>query len=122
MSSLFPWTTTDPGWGDEEHTVHLEPDRELDAVRRRWEVRTARWRAHALAESIFGEEVSVRLQGARHSGRCHFRGIVHLEVPFRDIEIHRWRERLFRACASRDPVLERVPVIYCFSPALRESG
>ena len=101
---------------DPEHTTFVDPTRELEVVRRRWEVRSAEWRAVALAEAVFGRPVRASVRGGDPAGRGFFRGLLRLEVPFRELELHRWREEVFRACAARDPVLTRVPLVYVFVP------
>jgi hypothetical protein len=68
-----------------------------------------------VAEAVFGGEVRARLSG--HSGGSPFRGLLHLDVPFRDLETHRALEAVFIACASEDPVLEQVPLIFVLGPA-----
>jgi hypothetical protein len=110
---------------DPEHTTFVDPTRDLAVVRSRWEVRSAEWRAVALAEAIFGRPVGVRLQGVRPpppraSRGIGFRGLLRLEVPFDELDLHRWRESVFQACAAEDPVLCRVPLVYVFAPAPRD--
>jgi hypothetical protein len=95
-----------PGW--------LELRREQIPARTRWERRSGQWRALALARYVFGAEASARLDGFPPRGG--FRGLLHLEVPFLDLEDHREKETLFLAMASADPVLEQVPLVYVFEP------
>lgn len=125
MSELFPRRPTGPE-GDPERTEHLDRSRELQEARARWTLGTARWRARELAETIFGGEVSVRLPAASADagagGSFPFRGLLHLDVPFRDLEAHRSRERVFLACAGADPVLSRVPFLYVFRPDPQREG
>ena len=115
MSEWLPLRRGEPAT-DPEHTTYVDPTRELASVRRRWEVRSAQWRAVALAEAVFGGTVDVRLRGGDPAGRAPFRGMLSLRVPFDDLELHRWRERVFRACAGRDELLGRVPLVYVFQP------
>ncbi len=98
-----------------EPTEHLDPllDRRLD--RHPWEVRSAQWRAWALAEEAFGNRVQVRLTG--RAGAMGFRGLLTLSVPFTGLGDHHRREALFLAWVGRDPVLTRIPLIFVFEPA-----
>lgn len=118
MSEWFPFADAGRTGHDEpEHTEYVDPTRALEETRRRWEVRSAQWRARALAEAIFGGDVRVRLQGAG-AARGLLRGMLHMDVPFDDLDVHRWRERVFRACAADDPLLARVPLVYVFRPRM----
>ena len=100
--------------GDGEEMRHVDPFLEREAARRRWPARAAAWRAAEIAELVFGGEVHVRLGGGSASGP--FRGLLHLEVPFEGMDAHSERERVFVACAGRDEVLARVPMVFVFSP------
>lgn len=82
----------------------------------RWEVRAAQWRAREIAESVFGRVTSASLVSIRPAGPM--RGLLHIEVPFRDLEIHTERERRFLAAAESDPILSQVPLVYVFGPDL----
>ena len=119
MSELFPRPLQGPEGGPEP-TEHLDRSREVRESRVRWTLGAARWRARELAETVFGGEVSVQLPDASTAvgggGRFPFRGLLHLEVPFEDLEAHRFREQVFLACAGADPVLSRVPFLYVFRP------
>lgn len=75
---------------------------------------SARWRAGALAEAIFGAGVVPRLRYAR--GAAGFQALVELEVPFRGLEAHREREGRFLGEAARDEVLSRIPTLFVFTP------
>ena len=75
---------------------------------------TARWRAGALAEAIFGAGVVPRLRYAR--GASGFQALVELQVPFRCLESHREREGRFLWEAGRDEVLARIPTLFVFTP------
>jgi hypothetical protein len=96
------------------HAGWWEIRRETIPGRTRWERRAGQWRAVDLAREVFGEGAAGRLEGFPPRGG--FKGLVHLEVPFRDMEDHRAREDLFLALASSDPVLERVPLVFVFAP------
>lgn len=119
MNEFVPRPPLLPG-GEPERTEHLDPNREVRESRYRWSLQSARWRARELAESIFDGNVAVRVQsgsvGAGASGAFPFRGLLHLDVPFRGLELHRVRERVFTACAAHDPVLSRVPFLFVFNP------
>jgi hypothetical protein len=82
--------------------------------RGRWEARAAQWRARELAEIFFGGVGAGRLLGLRAQGPT--RGLLHLEVPFRDLPDHRDRERRFLEAAGSDPILSRIPLIYVLAP------
>lgn len=82
--------------------------------RGRWEVRAAQWRARELAEVVFGRVASVALHGLRAEGPL--RGLLHLEVPFGDLERHLDREARFLAAAEADPILAQVRLVYVFGP------
>jgi hypothetical protein len=95
-----------PGW--EERRTHREERRN------HWELRAGEWQGMALARHVFGERVEVRLE-ARHAPHP-FRGMLTLRVPFRSLEEHRVRERVFLALVARDPVIRQVPFLYLFEP------
>jgi hypothetical protein len=82
--------------------------------RARWEVRAAQWRARELAEAVFGRVGESSLVGARVSGTL--RGLLRLEVPFFDLNLHREREARFMAAVATDPVLARVRLVYVIGP------
>ena len=88
----------------------------ISEQRARWEVRAAQWRAREIAESVFGRVAGTALLGLRSDGPL--RGLLHLEVPFRNLDAHREREARFLAVAADDPILERVPLVYVFGPAV----
>lgn len=113
MSELFP-TSHDHRVPEPERTSWQDPRLDREESRGRWGVRAAQWRALGLARAIFGPAVAVRLSRSG-PGRA-FRGLLHLEVPFRDLAEHRSRESVFLACAARDPVLAPVPFIFVFEP------
>jgi hypothetical protein len=99
------------------NTVHVDPTLAIEEVRRRWEARSAQWRARELAERIFGGEVEARLLG--HGVRSSYRGLLHLDVPFTDLDRHRSLEASFLAVAAQDPVLSRVPFVFVLGPGAR---
>lgn len=76
---------------------------------------SARWRAGALAEAIFGTGVIPRLRHAR--GARGFLALVELEVPFHCLDTHRERETRFIREAERDEILSRLPAVFVFTPA-----
>lgn len=115
MSAFFdPAGSLGPSPADGEEQGFVDPFLEREEARRRWPARAAAWRAVELAEIVFGGEVAARLGGASATGA--FRGLLHLEVPFDDLERHADRERVFAACAARDEVLAQVPLIFVFAP------
>ena len=86
----------------------------LEEQHARWEVLAAQWRAHELAEAIFGRIKRTEMLGLRPTGPV--RGLLHLEVPFTDLDTHRERERRFLTDAACDPILSRVHLIYVVGP------
>jgi hypothetical protein len=113
MSDLFPGGRRD-ALVEKPGTVHVDPTLGERTAEARWETRAAQWRARELAEEVFGGEVAARLTGRR--GGHPFRGLLHLDVPFRDLAQHRVREAAFLSAAARDPVLERVPFVFVLTP------
>lgn len=104
-----------PGEPDErDGIVHIDPLLERRLEKSPWQVRSAQWRAWALAEAVFGEGVRTHLTG--RGGYHPFRGLLTLNVPFRTLQDHRHRESLFLAWASRDPVLASIPFVFIFQP------
>ncbi len=85
-------------------------------LRARWEVRAAQWRAREIAELVFGEVTDSTLVSLRPDGPL--RGLLHLEVPFSDLEAHHEREERFMAAVHTDPVLARVRLVYVMAPNL----
>jgi hypothetical protein len=83
--------------------------------RARWEVRAAQWRARELAENVFGSVSAMGLMGIRRQGPL--RGLLRLDVPFADLEIHREREARFLAAVREDPLLADVPLVFLIGPA-----
>ncbi len=95
-----------PGW------IELREDR-VD-LSRRWSIRAAQWRALELARTVFGEEASASLGSLPPRGP--FSGLLHLAVPFENIEDHRSREARFAALAGSDELLRTVPLVFVFEP------
>jgi len=122
MTTWLPHRPDEAGVDAERTTLFL-PQRSRSEQRRAWRVRAAEYRARALAELVFGGDVPTRLTGGpagpMRGGPDEtggFQGMVSLDVPFVDLDVHRRRERLFRASAARDPVLSRVPLVFVFRP------
>lgn len=112
--SLFPGRPRNDA-SDRSHAA-LE-DRTVEERREhRLEAGTARWRAGALAEAVFGGRVVPRLRSARTA--AGFRALVELEVPFRDLDEHRDAEDRFLQAAGVDEVLGAIPVVFVFTPVL----
>ena len=97
-----------------ERMEHVDPLLDIEERRREWEVRAAHWRAHALAEEVFAGGVETSLVGLRTSGAL--RGLLRLDVGFRDLEEHREAEARFLAAAGVDPLLSTVPLLYVVGP------
>ena len=109
---FFP---TPPGLPDSDQgIVHLDPLLERRREKRPWRVRSAQWRAWALAEAAFGDGVRTHLAG--RGGYDTFRGLLTITVPFRALTDHRRRESAFLSWAARDPVLTEVPFVFIFQP------
>ncbi len=117
MSGLFPVTPPTRGEGDE--TTFVEPEQRRD-VARRWALRAAQWRATALAEWAFEGRVRPQLIGRGEA--AGFRGLLELEVPFRDLARHREAEARFLAAAGHDEHLARTPLVIVFTPRQVERG
>jgi hypothetical protein len=109
--SLLPPTAGNPD--DEREAATLVLDIREEADRIAW-AQAARWRAGALAETIFGGRVVPRLRSAR--GGAGFTSLVELEVPFVELERHRELEERFVRAAGMDEVLSLVPALYLFTP------
>ena len=113
MSAFLPRGTR--GSLPEPDHPRLQQRPPTEAERRaRWEVRAAQWRARELAEAVFGRVGESSLVGAKPSGSL--RGLLRLEVPFLDLDVHREREARFMAAAAADPVLARVRLVYVIGP------
>lgn len=94
------------------HWLEIREDRV--SLRHRWSIRAAQWRALELARVVFGPHAGARLDGVPPRGAFH--GMVHLSVPFQDLERHRRLEARFLAFASSDDVLTEVPLVFIFEP------
>jgi len=99
---------------DPESLEWIEVREERISHRRRWSIRAAQWRTLELAREVFGEEAGVRLDGIPPRGG--FQGMVHVRVPFDDLDDHRVRESRFTAMAGADELLTRVPMVFIFEP------
>lgn len=99
---------------DPESVGWIEVREERIGHRKRWSIRAAQWRTLELAREVFGEAAGVRLDGAPPRGA--FQGMVHVRVPFDDLEDHRAREGRFTALAGADELLGRVPMVFIFEP------
>lgn len=99
---------------DPEGIVNIDPLLERRLERSPWQLRSAQWRAWALAEAAFGDGVRTHLAGM--GGYRPFRGLLTVSVPFRTLQDHRERESMFLAWVSRDPVLTQVPFVFIFQP------
>ncbi len=114
MSALLPLRPDGQGQdGGRPDTSLLE---RLTEERRtgRWEVRAAQWRALELARAAFGPGVRATLLGIRHRGSL--RGLLKLDVPFTDLDIHREREAAFLGMVGDDPLMTRVPLVFVVGP------
>ena len=113
MSAFLPPFADGPE-PDPEKREHLDHVLDVEERRRRWEVRAAHWRARALAEEVFEGEVETSLVGLRTGG--DLRGLLRVDVPFRDLEEHRAAEARFLAAAGGDPLLSTVPLVFVVGP------
>ena len=99
---------------DPDHLrLHQEPDSPAER-QSRWEVRAAQWRAHEIAHVVFAGVTGMGLVGLRREGSV--RGLLRLDVPFDDLDVHREREARFMAAVSMDPVLSSVRLLYVIGP------
>lgn len=113
MSGLVP--VHPEGLGPErDHPALQQRPLRQDEQQARWEVRAAQWRARELAEGIFGRVGHMAMIGLRGSGPI--RGLLHLQVPFTNLETQRKREDRFLAVAGADPLLARVHLVYVVGP------
>lgn len=100
---------------DREVTEHIDPLLSRRIETRPWELRSAQYRAWALAEMAFGGRVNASLVG--RPGYPTFRGILYMTIPFRDLDDHETRQSIFLRWAGADPVLGRIPLVFVFEPA-----
>lgn len=113
MTFFLPPSASGPG-PEPDHPKLRQRPLSIEEHRSRWEVRAAQWRAHELAQAVFGRVGRSSVLGLRVGGGV--RGLLHLEVPFADLDEHREREAIFLASAAEDPILSRVPLIYVVGP------
>lgn len=113
MSALIPNYLEQNNFSSDHPRLKERPDSPAEQ-RKRWEVRAAQWRAHELAQLVFGGVSNMGLSGMRRSGGM--RGLLRLDVPFDDLTKHRDREARFMAAVSIDPLLSVVPLLYVIGP------
>lgn len=111
MSPLLPERPRGPAAEPDHPRLQQRPLSPAER-RARWEVRAAQWRAREIAEAVFGRVAATTLLGLRPHGEL--RGLLHLEVPLPDLDVHRARERVFLAAVRDDPLLARIPLVYVF--------
>ena len=80
---------------DPEATEHVDPFLARRVETRPWELRSAQYRAWWFAEMAVGPGVEASVVG--RPGYPSFRGLLHLGVPFRDLEDHGTRQSIFLA-------------------------
>lgn len=114
MDGLVPRRPDGSGTGEPWTSIE-DPRRRLEVERQRWERRSAQWRALELAREVFGEE-ETRVELAPYPARNGFHGLLHVRIPFDDLESHRRREDHFNELASRDEVLSSLPMVFVFDP------
>lgn len=113
MTAFLPGRAV-PGSDAPDHPrLHQEPLSPAEQ-RARWQVRAAQWRAYELACHVFGAVSDVGLIGMRREGSM--RGLLRLDVPFSDVDLHREREARFMAAVGADPLLSSVPLVYVIGP------
>lgn len=111
MTPLIPSRPSpDPG-GAAPHGM-LDPRMDRETQRARWAVQAARWRTEELARIAFGSGVEVRMEGS--PGRPGLQGLIHLQVPFLDLDDHRAREAIFLGWVGADELLQAVPLLFVF--------
>jgi hypothetical protein len=113
MTSFLPQPPGPLPGGPDRHEL-VDPRHRRETRQARWSLQAARWQAVALAQEIFGTGVESRLVGT--PGRDGLQGLLHLAVPFRDLDEHRGREATFVRAAGADPVLSGVPLVFIFEP------
>lgn len=113
MSAFVPGRAGQGGGEPDHPRLQQEPASPAEQ-RARWEVRAAQWRAHELAQLVFGRVSDMGLIGMRRKGGM--RGLLRLDVPFDDLDAHRDREARFMAAVSIDPILSTVPLLYVIGP------
>lgn len=115
MTSFLPRSPGSIPGGPDPHEL-VDPRNRRETHQARWSLQAARWQAVSLAQEVFGASVESRLMGT--PGREGFQGLLHLAVPFLDLDDHRDREATFVRAAGADPVLAGVPLVFVFE--LRE--
>jgi len=114
MSAFLP-NRVSQGTAEPDHPkLQQEPNSPAEQ-RARWQVRAAQWRAHELAHLVFGSVLGMGLIGMRPGGEM--RGLLRLDVPFEDLDVHRDREARFMAAVATDPVLSSVSLLYVIGPS-----
>jgi len=118
MTPLFPRSVeTSPGGPAPHGLVDLRLDRETQ--RARWAAQAARWRALELVRLVFGPVARVRLEGS--PGRPGLQELLHIDVPFADLDDHREREAFFLSAVGVDELLQAVPLLFVFGVASLEA-
>lgn len=111
MSTLLPHGHR-PDEGPADEVAFVEPGTRARTLAR-WELRALQWRAAELAEAVFGGRVGARVLGGAGQG---LRGLLELDVPFRDLEGHRAAEDRFLAWAAHDDLLAGAALVVVFTP------
>jgi hypothetical protein len=114
MSGFLPLTPEGGAERSDRPDPRLETRLTEEERRSRWEVRAAQWRAIELARAAFGGEIRGAMLGIRGTGPM--RGLLHMSVPFGDLEGHRRREARFLSLVHADPLLSKVPLVYVVGP------
>ena len=112
--SAFPGSSDFLSEVDTDHARLQERPLSQAERRSRWEVRAAQWRARELADLVFGSVTRMQLSGLRPDGLL--RGLLRLDVPFTDLEVHRDREARFLAAVASDQLLTQIPLVYVIGP------
>ena len=112
--SALPGSSDFLGEVDTEHPRLQQRPLSQAERRARWEVHAAQWRARELADAVFGSVTDMQLSGLRADGLV--RGLLRLDVPFIDLEVHRDREARFLAAVASDQLLTQIPLLYVIGP------
>ena len=94
--------------------LYLQTSEPAERQQARREVRAAAWRAREIAEVVFGHVSESSLVGLRSDGPL--RGLMRLDVPFVNLRMHEDRQAQFMAAVDRDPILERMSLVYVIGP------
>ena len=113
MDEIF-FSPRPPAPSEPEGMEQVDPLISRRVETRPWELRAAQWKARFLAEMAFEGRVDVSLVG--RPGYPSFRGLLYLQVPFRDLPDHERRQALLLRWSGEDPILARVPLIFVFEP------